>query len=174
MVALAPIPLSANAVAPVSGNDYTIQNVGFGHWLDNADSALNDGNPILAWSQNSPETGNQIWTYLTYPTTSNATVFTLQSLSTSQQEPSFGGRGGYVRVNSTTGKLVQGGQPLAWLLVDVAPNIYKLTPFDDVFSDNGKLVATDVNSTITSIANNQAALQVDESALQQLWSFNTV
>ncbi|KAI5115991.1 hypothetical protein M0805_008993 [Coniferiporia weirii] len=174
MVALAPISLSADAVAPVSGNSYTVQNIGFGHLLDNANSALNDGNPILGWSQNSPETSNQIWTYLTYPTTSGDTVFTLQSLFTSQNEPSFGNRGGYVRVDSTTGKLVQGGQPLAWKLVNVAPNIYKLTPFDDVFSDSGRLVATDVNSTVTSVANNQAALQVDESALQQLWSFNTI
>lgn len=59
MVALASISLSANSVAPVSGNSYTIQNIGFGHWLDNANSALVDGNPILAWSQSIPGTNNQ-------------------------------------------------------------------------------------------------------------------
>ncbi|THH04120.1 hypothetical protein EW145_g5757 [Phellinidium pouzarii] len=173
MVALAPIALSANAVTtPVSGNTYIVENIGFAHWLDNANAVIDDGNPILSWVQNSPETTNQEWTYLTYPTTSGATVFTLQSVSTIQSEPSFDDRGGYIRVDSTTNKLVQGGQPMAWTLIEAAPGIFKMSPFDDLYSDNGRLVATDINSTITTSANNQAELQIDETLLQQLWTFN--
>ena len=52
--------LSASAVVPSSGSNYQVVNLGFGHWLDNADGALQDGNPVLSWSQNSPETSNQI------------------------------------------------------------------------------------------------------------------
>ncbi|KAI5121059.1 hypothetical protein M0805_008575 [Coniferiporia weirii] len=173
MVALKPIAASADSVAPASGNNYLIENIGFGHWLDNANAALDDGNPILSWYQNSPETSNQIWTYLTYPTTNGDTVFTLQSLFTVQNEPSFSGRGGYVRVDSDTNQLVQGGQPFAWTLVEVAPNIYKFTPYDGIFSDGGRLVATDINGNITSVQANQAALQIDETLLQQLWSFSS-
>ena len=52
--------LAAGAVTPVSGHNYTIENLAYAHLLDNSQSALPDGNPVLGWSQNSPETSNQI------------------------------------------------------------------------------------------------------------------
>ncbi|KAI5122743.1 hypothetical protein M0805_009828 [Coniferiporia weirii] len=173
MVALAPVQLSANAVTPSSGSSYVIQNLGFGHVLDDESSSTTDGNPILSDADGSNES-NQLWTYLTYPTSDGSTVFTLQSLFTSQHEPSFDGRGGFIRIDSTTNKLVQGGAPFAWTLIEVAPSIYQFTPYDDVFSSGGRLVVTDVNSAIDTATptNNQAALQINIESLEQLWSFN--
>lgn len=48
VAALTPLRASANAVAPTSGQNYVITNVGTGHVLDDFDSSLADGNPILA------------------------------------------------------------------------------------------------------------------------------
>ena len=149
----------SNFVVPVSGSTYMIQNGGLAnivpHVLDNSERVTTDGNPTLSWSVDVPKQNNQIvrriqfprlyninsrflqWTYLTYPSSTNATVFTLQSVETVDSEPSFGGRGGYVRVDPTvdylrsrlfsrsrirlqTNRLVQGGAPFAWQLVPVS------------------------------------------------------
>lgn len=62
MVALNSIPsvnLGANVVTPVSGNTYLLNNLAYNHWLDDSQSSTQDGNSILAWTQNSPETLNQ-------------------------------------------------------------------------------------------------------------------
>ena len=48
VAALTPLRASANAVAPTSGQNYVITNVGTGHVLDDFDASLNDNNPILA------------------------------------------------------------------------------------------------------------------------------
>ncbi|KAH8114675.1 hypothetical protein DFH11DRAFT_179188 [Phellopilus nigrolimitatus] len=163
MSALSPI---ASPVAPVSGNNYTIKALRFSHWLDDSGSLTHDGNPILAWAQNVPTTANQVWTYLTYPSDNGDTVFTLQVTSTLNQEATFGGRGGYVRVDTATNRLVQGGAPQAWKLVNsTQPGSYKLVPFDDLISQNGTLVATDVNAL------SQVTLLPDSSKTQQFWSF---
>ena len=55
--------LAANSVVPVSGNNYTLQNLAFSHFLDNAGSLTEDGNFVLAWHQNLPKTANQIVTF---------------------------------------------------------------------------------------------------------------
>ncbi|KAI5122744.1 hypothetical protein M0805_009829 [Coniferiporia weirii] len=175
MVTLPPFQLSANTVTPVGGSTYTVETLGFAHWLDNGNNNnVSDGNPILAWSQKVPVTTNQMWKYLAYPTTNGDIVFTLQSVSTIDKEPSFNGLGGYVRVNSTDNTLVQGAEPFAWKLIEAAPTIYKISPFDDIFSFDGELVATDINSDIetSNPAANQVALQFDETSLPQLWTFN--
>ena len=52
--------LAANAVVPTTGSNYQVVNLGFGHWLDNANGGLSDGNPVLSWSQAQPEVANQI------------------------------------------------------------------------------------------------------------------
>ncbi|KAI5114942.1 hypothetical protein M0805_005480, partial [Coniferiporia weirii] len=142
-----------------------------GHFLDNSGSGTADGNPILGWSENTPATDNQLWTCLTYPSSDGENVFTLQSVSTTETEAAFDDRGGYVRVDPTDNKLVQGGAPMAWKLVETAALVYKLIPFDDFFSGNGSLIASDVNSIITSSAVNQLELLADASELTQLWSF---
>lgn len=49
---------------PVNGTTYHVTNLGFGHLLDNSGSATNVGNPILGWSQNVPNTLNQIVRFL--------------------------------------------------------------------------------------------------------------
>ena len=117
----------SNFVVPVSGSTYMIQNGGLAnivpHVLDNSERVTTDGNPTLSWSVDVPKQNNQIvgriqssplydinsrflqWTYLTYPSSTNATVFTLQSVETVSSVPSFGGRGGYVRVDPTVGYL---------------------------------------------------------------------
>ncbi|THH09034.1 hypothetical protein EW145_g2295 [Phellinidium pouzarii] len=174
MVALAPVQLSASAVTPTSGNNYIIQNLGTGHVLEDASSITTDGNPIISDAQVS-NSASQIWEFLTYPSSVNATVFTIQSLFTSQHESSFLGRGGYVRIDTNTNKLVQGGAPLAWTLVEAAPSLFQLVPFDGVISSDGKLVATDINSAIdtTTPTNNQAQLEVNIESLEQLWTFNS-
>ncbi|EJC98024.1 uncharacterized protein FOMMEDRAFT_149461 [Fomitiporia mediterranea MF3/22] len=167
--------LAANAVIPSSGNNYVVENLAFAHVLDNSNSLPVDGNPVLAWSQNSPQTSNQVWTYLTYPSSSGDSVFTLQALSTVQSGNSvdvIGGRGGYLRLDPSTNKVVHGGQPQAWKLVEIAPTIYKISPFEDIMSNSGKLVATDINPTTQSISQNQLVIQQDVSSLQQLWTFN--
>ncbi|THH09035.1 hypothetical protein EW145_g2294 [Phellinidium pouzarii] len=175
MVALATIPpVPASAVTPTSGNNYVIQNLGTGHVLDDAFSSIADGNPILSDAQ-VPHSASQIWEYLTYPSSVNATVFTIQSLFTAQHEQNFHGRGGYARVDTNTNKLVQGGAPLAWTLVEAAPSLFQLVPFDGVISSDGKLVATDINSAINTKTpdNNQAQLEVNIESLEQLWTFNS-
>ena len=65
-----------------------------------------------------------------------------------------------------------------------------MMPFDDVFSETGTMIATDMNAVrsmypdlyldtkllflqnIESISANQAQLTKDETQLQQLWTFN--
>lgn len=51
--------LAAQAVTPFAGNTYQVQNLGFAHWLDNSLSGIPDGNPIVAWSLDSPVQTNQ-------------------------------------------------------------------------------------------------------------------
>ncbi|KAI5121057.1 hypothetical protein M0805_008573 [Coniferiporia weirii] len=173
MVALASIPTIAGAVTPVSGNNYTIQNVGYGHWVDDSESRPTDGSPIISWDPNNPVTDNMVFTYFSYPSDSGETIFTLQCVSTLKDQSDLAGHSGaYVRLDTTNNRLVQGGAPMAWKLVEAAPTIYKIIPFDDIMSGNGTLIATDVNATITVSANNQIALRTDETALTQLWTFN--
>ncbi|KAL5482656.1 hypothetical protein ACEPAI_9250 [Sanghuangporus weigelae] len=166
--------LAANAVVPTTGSNYQVVNLGFGHTLDNANGGLSDGNAILSWSQNSPETSNQIWSFLTYPSSDGSTVFTLQSLSTVQSGSGavVDGRGGFMRVDPSTNRVVQSGAPQAWKLIEVAPSVYKMTPFESIFSNSGRLVATDMSSGIHDQTTNQLQIQQDVTALQQLWTFN--
>ncbi|KAI5121058.1 hypothetical protein M0805_008574 [Coniferiporia weirii] len=156
------------AVAPSNSNTYIILNLGFSHWLDNSRRAKNDGNPILAWSQDIPTPYNQMWKYLSYPSSDGDTIFTFQSISTTNIQ---GGSGGYVRVGTNTNKLVQGGAPMAWKLVESSSNTYKMIPFDDIVSGNGSLVATDLSSTIKNGLTNQVMLTDDNSGQTQLWTF---
>ncbi|KAL5501526.1 hypothetical protein ACEPAH_8786 [Sanghuangporus vaninii] len=166
--------LAANAVVPITGSNYQVVNLGFGHSLDNANGGLSDGNAVLSWSQNSPETSNQIWSFLTYPSSDGSTVFTLQSLSTVQSGSGavIDGRGGFMRIDPSTNRVVQGGAPQAWKLIEVAPSVYKMTPFESIFSNSGRLVATDMSSDIHDQTTNQLQIQQDVTALQQLWTFN--
>ncbi|PAV17246.1 hypothetical protein PNOK_0731000 [Pyrrhoderma noxium] len=166
--------LAANAVVPSAGKTFALHNLAFDHVLDNAGGQTFDGNEILAWSLNVPATQNQQWTYLDYPSTEGDTVFTLQVLSTEDSAATKQGRGGYLRIDPTTNLLVHGGQPLAWKLIEAAPNIFKMSPFDDVFSGNGALVATDRNSAILSPTINQVALENDVNELAQFWTFGAL
>ncbi|KAI5115820.1 hypothetical protein M0805_008454 [Coniferiporia weirii] len=166
-MAIAPV----NAVAPTNNNTYAIMNLGFSHWLDNSEAGTDDGNFILAWQQNIPTSPNQKWIYLSYPSSNGDTVFTLQSVSTYTSQSL---QGGYVRVDTTTNRLVQGGAPMAWKLVESSPNIYSMTPFDDIISGNGSMVATDIDSAINGASGNQVMLVDDNSGQTQLWAFNLV
>ncbi|KAI5122433.1 hypothetical protein M0805_008746 [Coniferiporia weirii] len=125
-----------------------------------------------AVAPNVPETNNQIWTYLTYPSSDGDTVFTLQSVATTDDDTGFGGRGGYMSVDPETNKLVQRGAPTAWKLLETATLIYKMVPFDDFLSGNSSMIASDVNSIVSSAAVNQLELLADASELTQLWEFN--
>lgn len=105
---------------------------------------------------------------------------------------------------------------MGWMLTQVAPQLYtydapfclgytiiidylfltySMTPFDSIFSEDGRLVATDMNSVCFLCSQhsslvvidsnflqtlneqnpqfNQVALQVNEESLNQLWTFNT-
>lgn len=53
------VNLGPSIVTPTSGNTYTLNNLAYDHWLDNAYAQDSDGNPILSWYQNVPETTNQ-------------------------------------------------------------------------------------------------------------------
>lgn len=53
------INLGPGITTPVSGNTYSLNNLAFSHWLDNSDSNTSDGNPILAWSLDTPAAANQ-------------------------------------------------------------------------------------------------------------------
>ncbi|KAI5114898.1 hypothetical protein M0805_000542, partial [Coniferiporia weirii] len=91
----------------------------------------------------------------------------LQSVSTTKNEAGFGGRGGYIRADIPTNKLVQGGSPMAWKLITIIPNVYKIVP--SYVPGNDSMVITDTNS-----ASQQLELQNGTSALAQLWAFNLV
>lgn len=116
----------SNSVLPVSGNTYIVQNAAAAnvvpHVLDNENGntipGTIDENPILSYSVNSPITNNQIvrvltvygdpwilkdgqWKYLVYPSSTNQTVFTLQSVGALNNEPQFNGLGGYIRVDTS-------------------------------------------------------------------------
>ncbi|KAI5122431.1 hypothetical protein M0805_008744 [Coniferiporia weirii] len=167
MVALSLIPSVPNSVAPVSGNNYNIRNLEYTHYMDNARSSTTDGNPILGYNPNIPSTDNQLWTYLTYPSSNGEVIFTLQSVSTTKNEAGFGGRGGYIRADISTNKLVQGGSPMAWKLITIIPNVYKIVP--SYIPGNDSMVITDTN-----LASQQLELQNGTSALAQLWAFNLI
>ncbi|KAH8113671.1 hypothetical protein DFH11DRAFT_1600313 [Phellopilus nigrolimitatus] len=163
---------ASNAVTPVSGNNYTIQNLAYGHFLDDLGYSSEDNNPVVAWSQNSPETDNQIWTYLTYPTTGDP-VFTLQTLIATDNETSYDGRGGYLRTD-TNNMIVQTGAPQAWLLQTVSPSIYKFVPHDPYLNINQTMVITDVtNGSTISPPANQLQLTPYTGDTTQHWTFNT-
>ena len=53
------VNLGPGITTPVSGNTYSLNNLAFSHWLDNSDGNTSDGNPILAWSLDTPAATNQ-------------------------------------------------------------------------------------------------------------------
>lgn len=53
------VNLGPKVTTPISGNTYSLNNLAFSHWLDNAGSSTKDGNIILAWLQDTPATSNQ-------------------------------------------------------------------------------------------------------------------
>ncbi|KAI5123481.1 hypothetical protein M0805_008851 [Coniferiporia weirii] len=159
-----------NAVVPKSGGNYAILNIGTGNWIDNAASIPIDGNPVISWDPNIPATDNMIYTYTTLPSGSGETIFTLQCISTTKGQA---GKGGYVRVDNDN-KLVQGGEPMTWKLVEplfpLKP-VYKFIPLDDKISRNGTLAATDINPIVTSIKDNQVTLCIEQIDASQFWAF---
>ncbi|KAH8113672.1 hypothetical protein DFH11DRAFT_314799 [Phellopilus nigrolimitatus] len=164
----------ATAVAPVSGSTYLVENLAYGHYMNNDHSKVADSNPILGWSKPATPGDNEKWIYLTYPSSDGDTVFTLQSLYTSENRPNYDGRGGYMRTTVGGHKVIQDSAPHAWKLIEVAPNTYKFTPYEDAFSLNGTLVVTDVSETIHSSTptDNQLAVVTDTSQPQQFWTFS--
>ena len=53
------VNLGPGITTPVSGKTYSLNSLAFSHWLDNSASLTSDGNPILAWQQDTPVALNQ-------------------------------------------------------------------------------------------------------------------
>lgn len=61
------VNLGPGITTPVSGNAYSLNSLAFSHWLDNSGSQTDDGNPILAWQQDTPAALNQEASGLYFP-----------------------------------------------------------------------------------------------------------